>query len=433
MDQTDEVKSMKPFFVMWGGQAISLLGSQLVQFALIWWLTETTRSATVLAMASLVGLLPQVVLGPFVGVLVDRWNRRITMMTADTFVAAATVVLAYLFWIESVQAWHVFLILFVRALAGAFHFPAVMASTTLMVPKKQLTRIQGLNQALNGGLNIASGPLGALLLAVMPMQGILAIDVVTALCAIGSLFFIQVPQPVRGGGRETAVSHLSTSFWADLRAGFRYLRTLPGVLIIVGMAMIIKILLNPAFALVPLLVTNHFGGDALQLGLLESAVGAGLILGGALLSVWGGFKRRIMTMLCGVVGVGMSMLLLGLVPASLFALAIVAVLAVGITISLTDGPLLALLQAVVAPDMQGRVFTLFSSLVSSTAPLGLIIAGPVADMVGVRFWFVAAGIVTIAAGATSFFIPAVMEMERDVTTADIEVEKVDRVAETVIS
>ena len=197
---TKNDKSLKPFFVLWTGQAVSLLGSQLVQFALIWWLTQTTGSATMLALASLAGMLPNVVLGPFVGVLVDRWNRRLTLMAADAVVALATVVLAYLFWADVVQIWHVFVILFMRALGGSFHRPTMQSSTSLMVPEAQLTRIQGLNQALNGGMNIASAPLGALLLGVLPIQGILAIDVVTALFAIVPLFFIAVPQPKKKPG-----------------------------------------------------------------------------------------------------------------------------------------------------------------------------------------------------------------------------------------
>ncbi|MGW8250875.1 MAG: MFS transporter, partial [Anaerolineales bacterium] len=173
-----------PFFTIWGGQAISLFGSQLVQFALIWWLTKSTGSATVLAVASLVGLLPQVVLGPFIGTLVDRWNRRITMMVADSLIAATTLGLALLFWSGRVEIWHIYLLMFIRSTAGGFHWPAMQASTSLMVPKEHLSRVQGLNQMLQGGMNIISAPLGALLLDVLPVEGILFIDIGTAMLAV---------------------------------------------------------------------------------------------------------------------------------------------------------------------------------------------------------------------------------------------------------
>ena len=184
-----------PFFTIWTGQAFSLLGSRLVQFALIWWLTRTTGSATVLATASLVALLPQVILGPVVGALVDRWNRRLVMLVADSVVAIATLLLAFLFWHGSVQIWQVYLLLFARAIGGGFHWPAMTASTSLMVPENNLSRIQGLNQMLQGGMGILAAPLGALLLEILPMQGVLAIDVGTALLAITPLLFIGVSQP----------------------------------------------------------------------------------------------------------------------------------------------------------------------------------------------------------------------------------------------
>lgn len=166
-------KSWKvPFFTIWGGQALSLLGSQLVQFALIWYLTVQTGSATVLATASLVGLIPHVVLGPIVGTLVDRWNRRMIMILADSMIALATVGLVVLFALDYVAIWHIYVLMFIRSVAGGFHGNSMTASTSLMVPKEHLTRIQGINQILTGGLNVVAAPLGALLLEILPIQGL---------------------------------------------------------------------------------------------------------------------------------------------------------------------------------------------------------------------------------------------------------------------
>lgn len=403
-------RPLKPFLILWAGQAVSLLGSNLVQFALIWWLTQETGSATVLAMASLVGMLPQVVLGPFAGVLVDRWNRRWTMFVADTTVALATIVLALLFWTGAVQIWHVYAILFVRSLGGAFHWPAMTASTVLMVPENQLTRVQGLNQMLQGAMTIVAAPLGALLLSLLPVQGVLAIDVVTALFAIVPLLFILVPQPetaVTGDAAPTMVK----SFWADMRDGLRYVLGWPGLLVLMALAMLLNLLLTPAFSLLPLLVTDYFGGDAWSLGVIESAFGVGLVAGGLLLGAWGGFKRRIHTSLLGLIGLGISVLAVGLTPAALFSLAVVAMLMAGLTNSMTNGPIFAIMQATVSPQMQGRVFTLLTSLASMIAPLGLIIAGPVADTIGVQSWYLFGGVVTLLAAVGSAFIPALMHIE----------------------
>jgi DHA3 family macrolide efflux protein-like MFS transporter len=405
-----QTKSWAPkFFTIWSGQALSLLGSQLVQFALIWWLTKTSGSGTVLAVASLFGLVPRVVLGPFVGTLVDRWNRRATMIVADAVAALAIVALAVLFATGKAQFWHLYILMFVRSVAGAFHGNAMMASTSLMVPKEHLARIQGLNQMLWGGMSVFSAPLGALLLELLPLQGILAIDVITAVIAIGPLFFIAVPQPQRV--TMVAVAEGKASFWQDFTSGLKYVWGWPGLLLICLMAMQINFLLNPAFALLPLVVTKHFNGEAIQLATLESLAGIGTIVGGLVLSAWGGFKRRILTAMTGVIGLGLGCLMMGLLPPSAFTLAVVAMFVVGFVNPITNGPLLAAVQAAVAPDMQGRVFSLISSLAAATSPIGLLIAGPVSDWLGPQAWFIVGGIVTLLTGIIAFFVPAVMRFE----------------------
>ncbi len=399
-----------PFFTIWIGQAFSLLGSQLVQFALVWWLTRTTGSATVLATATLVALLPQVLLGPLAGALVDRWNRRLVMIVADTSIALATIGLALLFWSGSIQVWHVYVLMFIRSLAGAFHWPAMQASTSLMVPKEHLSRIQGLNQMLQGGMNILAAPLGALLLEVLPMQGVLAIDVVTALLAVLPLLFIAVPQPQRSAEAQPHAS--KPSVWQDLKAGFRYVWSWPGMVMILVMAAVINLLITPAFSLMPILITRYFGGQAMQLAWMESAWGIGMFLGGLILSAWGGFRRRVVTSLLGLILMGAGLLGIGLAPASAFGLAVACAFFAGVMNPIVNGPLFAILQSVVEPEMQGRVFTLIMSVSAAMTPLGLIIAGPLVDVLGPNAWFVIGGIVTILMGAAAFFVPAIMRIEQ---------------------
>ena len=400
------------FFTIWGGQALSILGSQLVQFALIWHLTVTTGSATVLATASLVGMLPGVILGPLVGTLVDRWNRRQIMLLADSLIALATLGLAILFALDAVLIWHIYAVMFIRSLAGGFHGNAMTASTSLMVPVEQLTRIQGINQILNGGLNVVAAPLGALLLEVLPLQGILAIDIVTALLAILPLCFIQIPQPERLERRATqAQGETEATVWQDFQAGCRYMLGWPGLLIIGLMTVGINFTIIPAFSLLPLLVKDYFGGSAIQLGWIESAMGVGIIGGGALLGVWGGFERKILTSMLGLIGLGAGTLILALAPAWALPLAIGGALLVGVMNSLTMGPFLAVIQSTVEPDMQARIFSLMSSIGGGMAPIGLMIAGPVADRVGLQTWFWLGGTLCVVMGVAGLFIPAVMNIE----------------------
>jgi MFS transporter, DHA3 family, macrolide efflux protein len=396
------------FFTIWTGQAFSLLGSQIVQFALIWWLTRTTGSATVLAMASLVGLLPQVLLGPLAGTLVDRWNRKITMMAADGLVALATLALAVLFFTGLVEIWHVFVLMFIRSMAGSFHWPAMQASTSLMVPKVHLARIQGMNQTLNGGMNIAAAPLGALLIELLPMQGVLAVDIGTATIAILSLFFFTIPQPVRAAAGGIAAK---TSVWQDFRAGLAYTRGWPGLMIIMGMAALINLVVNPGFVLMPILVTGHFNGEAFQLAWMQSSFGIGMVAGGLLLSAWGGFKRKVITSMLGLLGMASGLIAIGVMPASGYYPALGAMLMLGLSNPIVNGPLFAALQACVAPEMQGRVFTLTMSAAAAMMPLGLVIAGPLADAFGVQTWFILGGVVTASMAIAGLFIPAVLNFE----------------------
>ena len=396
------------FFTIWGGQALSLFGSALVQFALIWWLTQESGSATVLAIATLVGMLPQIVIGPFAGALVDRWNRRLIMIFADATIAIVSLLLAYLFATGTVQIWHIYAVMAVRALGGAFHYPAMAASTPLMVPNEQLTRINGLNQALQGVNSLVAPPVGALLLAILPTQGILLIDVGTALLAILPLLFLSVPQPQR---HEEEQPEVKPSLLNDVRNGFAYIRTIPGFTAIISMALFLNFLLVPTTALVPLLVTKHFEKGAIELGLLESAMGIGIIIGGILLSIWGGFKKKIATSLTGIIGLGIGVMLVGIAPADLFILAIAGNITLGFMIPMANGPIGALLQSIVRPDMQGRVMSLVNSGATAISPLGLLIAGPFSDWLGIRVWFWAGGILCVMIAIAAFFRPVIMNVE----------------------
>ncbi len=398
-----------PFFTIWTGQAFSLIGSRVAQFALVWWLTKLTGSATVLATATMVALIPQIFLGPIAGAYVDRWNRRIVMIVADGMIALASLWLAYVFWTDAMQVWHVYVIMLVRSVGGSFHWPAMQASTSLMVPDKHLTRVAGLNQTMNGVLNIVGPPLGALLMEVLPLYGVMLVDVGTAALAIGPLFSVPVPQPTRAD--EGAAQ--KPSIWTDIREGLCYIRGWPGLVVLIGAAMVFKIALTPAFSLLPLLVTEHFNGSAAQLSLLEAVAGVGIVVGGLVLSAWGGFRRKIYTTMMGMVILGLGFVVLGLTPGGWFWMALASIFVVGLMIPLIDGPIMAILQGTVAPEMQGRVFTLMGSLLSMTSPFGLAVAGPVTDWLGIQVWYVTTGVLCGAIGLISFFVPAIVNIEQN--------------------
>ena len=281
----------------------------------------------------------------------------------------------------------------------------------LLVPKEQLARLQGFNQALYGGMSIISAPLGAYLLAIMPMQGMLGVDVATALLAIFILLLIQIPQPERSAGTKA-------TFWQDFAAGFHYIIAWRGLVILLGMVMIINFFYSAAEPLTPLLITRHFEGDAQNLGWWLSSFAIGTILGGLLLGAWGGFKRKIVTAQAGLMLMGASTAIVGIVPSQLFWAGLAVNTVVGFLLPIINGSFGATLQAAIKPEMQGRVFAFIFSAAMLVSPLSLMIAGPFADAFGIQPWFLIAGTSCMAMGMLGFFSSAVMDMESNNTKRD---------------
>ena len=393
--------SMRPFWLLWSGQALSLLGSQAVQFALIWWLTDLTRSAAVLALASLVGLLPPVLFGPFIGVLVDRWDRRRVMLAADSASAAASAVLALLFAAGRAGVPAVMAILTVRAFAAAFHGPALLASTSLMVPERELVRIQGLQQSVHGLAAILSPPLGALLIATLSMEWVVGVDVMTALPAVVSLLLVAVPRPDSsahpGGVRGVLVS---------MREGLVYLRARRAWMLLLVLAAVVNLCLVPAFSLLPLLVRGELGLGAGQLGWIEMGFGVGTILGGIGLGLLTAVRPKLLPALGGMLILSGGTIALGFAPAGSLLLPLLAAAAVGAAAALVNGPIHAIFQATVRPEFQGRVLTLVGSVAGLATPLGLFLAAPVAEALGVRAWYFIGGGIALIVAAGAVFSPA---------------------------
>jgi DHA3 family macrolide efflux protein-like MFS transporter len=407
---------MASFLVMFSGQAFSLFGSRLVQFALVWYLTEQTKSPTVLATASIAALLPQVFIGPFAGALVDRWNRKTVMMIADTLVALSVLFLALIFRTGSIQVWHIYAVMMFRAAGGAFQWPAMQASTSMMVPKEHLSRVAGLNQSLNGLVSISAPPVGALLLELISIEWILTIDVATAILAVGPLLFITVPQPDHKAGSATGVL-------GDMKEGFTWILSQKGLLIIMLMSLCINLFTTPTFTMLPLLITEVLQGGAIELAWIQSANGLGMIIGGIVLGVWGGFKSKVNTAFSGLLMASVGLLLFSQTPPNMLWMGVASIFIFGFMNSIANSSFFSLLQAMIPHEMQGRVFTLIISTSVAVSPLGLAIAGPVVKVTGLRFWFVISGIAFMFGSGVGFLVPQVRKLEEAWETALAEEAK----------
>lgn len=304
------------------------------------------------------------------------------MIVADFSVAISTAFLAVLFLLRIVQPWHVFVILAVRTTGGTVHNSAMLASTSLMVPKDQLHRIAGMNQALAGAIEVAGPILGAVLVELVPIEYILAIDITTAGVAILALVSIVIPrikpETVKKGQGLTR----------QAVQGFRYLIVRKGLGLLFLYIAMVRLFAIPAWRFLPLLVTQHFRGSAIHLGLITSAFGSGVLLGGLLLTAWHGFPRRVFTSWVGLTGCGISFLLVGSANSNTYWLALLACGFFGIMFSIYMAPISAIIHTTVPKEIQGRVFALFNTAKTITTPLGLVLSGFVASIAGIRILFV---------------------------------------------
>ena len=274
----------KTFAIIWSGQFLSVLSSSIVGYAVIFWLSIETRSAEVLALAAICGMLPQSVLGIFVGPYVDRWNRKRTMIASDSFIALCTLLLALLFWLGVARTWHIYLLLACRSAGSAFHRPAMQASIPLLAPRSQLTRIAGINQVISAVSDIAGPALGALLISLTGMGTILMLDVAGALFACTTLQLVRIPEPER--------PERTPDLRREFREGFSAIFAVRGMAWFIGLAIAVLFFIMPVGVLFPLMTLEHFGGGTYEMSLVEIVWGAGALAGGALMGVRNHHRNR---------------------------------------------------------------------------------------------------------------------------------------------
>lgn len=390
MEEKPKNRWKRDFFLLYTGQAASLLTSNAVQFSLIWWLQSRTGSAQVLAMASIVGLLPTALLGPVAGVWADRVSRKKMMLAADAFIALCTLLLALSFLAGAPQIWEIYLVLFLRAVGSAFHTPAMQAAIPLLVPERELVRAGGLGQLVSSACALLGPALGAVLIAGLPVWAVLLSDVGGAGCAIATL----VPLHFRKLPPGSEKSRL----WYELREGWQELSGSPLLWAASVPAFLAVLIYLPVSSLFPLMVGQHFGGDAYHAGAAECAYAAGAILSSVTLGALGAGKKRWRLFSLSLCLMGISVFFSGLLPKEgILAFIGLAVLIGGAGNGFTV-LYMATLQEKASPKKLGRVIAMANSVMALGAPLGLLVAGPGAQRLGVAWWFVLSGLVLILIG-----------------------------------
>ncbi|MBU1050851.1 MFS transporter [Candidatus Bipolaricaulota bacterium] len=395
------------FFSIWAGQTASSFGTDVAQFALVWWITKLTGSAMVLATATAAALVPTILLSPFAGVYVDRHSRRLIMIVSDAFIALVSLWLAYLFWTDTMQIGHVYVVVIARALGSAFYRPASGASVTLLVPKEHYGRISGMDQTRSGVLTVAGPLLGALAIAWFPLHHVMLFDFGTAAFAIAPLLFFTIPQPA------VEPSAARASFWQDFVSGLQYVVQWRALMLLVSLVAVANVMLFSSMSLMPLLVFKGFGGEARMLGWFQSASGFGMIAGGLALGIWGGPRRKIPAFLACVTGVGAALLFPAWAPTSLWPIAVGSLGLLGVMFSIAQGNFTAATRGLVDPVKQGRFYALLGSLLQSLEPPGILVAGAVADVAGIRAWFAICGVVLVLTGGIGFLSSPLRRIEQE--------------------
>ncbi len=396
----------KVFAIIWTGQLFSTLSSAIVGYAVVFWLSVETKSAEVLAFATIAALLPQLMLGPFTGVYIDRWNRRRIMITADLFIAACSLVMAFLFMRGNVPNSVVYLLLALRSAGAAFHLPAMQASVPLLAPESELMRINGINQVIQSVSTIAGPALAALFISLLDMTWVLMTDVFGAVIAIISLLLVHIPDPPK---KENAPEpHLLR----EIHEGLKEIYKRPGILWLFIIIVLQIFFIMPVAALFPLMTINQFSGGTYQMSIVEIGWGLGTLTGGALLGIKNYRMNRITIINLTYVLLGLTFALSGMLPPSGFWIFVSLTFFGGISMAVYSGVFMTVMQTTIDPAALGRVFSIYGSLTMLPSMIGLLQTGFIADSIGVPNAFIISGSMIVILGIGSFFIPAIKEMIR---------------------
>lgn len=396
----------RTFAIIWTGQFFSALSSSIAGYAVVFWLSLKTESAEVLAFAMIAALLPQIICGPFTGVFVDRWNRKRTMIVADSFIAFCTAILCLMFYFERVEIWEIYLLLCMRSIGSAFHTPAMQASVPLLAPESQLMRIAGVNQMIHAISNIAGPALAAFLIAILDMTYVLMSDIVGAVIACVSLLFVVIPNPEKKEEKRNVMK--------ELKEGLVAIFAQRGLGILLLFDILVMFFIIPVSALFPLMTIKYFMGDTFQMSIVEIAWGMGSLLGGAIIGT-----RKIKTankvVLIIIMNaiIGLTFLFSGMLPTSGFIWFAALTGIGGVAGAIWNGAFVVILQTKIENSLLGRVFATYDSLVLLPSIPGLLATGFIAEKIGLSAAFILSGAAIFLAGVALCFIPSVLSLGKD--------------------
>lgn len=372
-------------------QTISLFGSMLVQYAIMWHITLKTQSGSMMTISIICGFLPTFFLSPFAGVWADRYNRKMLIILSDSLIAIATLILAILFFKGYNAIWMLFIASAVRAVGSGIQTPAIGAFLPQIVPEDKLTKVNATNGSIQSLVMLISPMLSGALLTKASIEAIFFIDVITAAIAILILIlFLHVPSHAK------ALNEQTTSYFTDMKEGFNYIKNHGYVKRFFLFCAVFNILVSPAAFLTPLQVTRTFGNEVWRLTAIEITFSIGMMLGGIVMVSWGGFKNRIHTMILSSFFIGVCTVALGVITNFWVYISFMALF--GVIIPVFNTPSTVLLQEKVEEDFLGRVFSVLGMISSIMMPLGMLVFGPLSDIIRIEWLLRGTGILLFIQG-----------------------------------
>jgi len=393
MEKTDNWRT--PFFTLYIGQAFSLLSSSAVQFAIIWWITIKTGSAVSLTISSVVGLLPQVLIGPFAGVIIDRYRRKTVMIMADLAVALSSLILGISFILGKPSMAFIYIILFLRAMGETFHKPALQAAIPQLVPREELTRAGGLGQLVSALCSMAGPMLGALLINAVPMHYIMLVDIGGAILAVLALTTVIVP----GHAGQTTIR---AGIFREMKEGFMAIRKNKALIRATIPVFLTSLVFMPLGSLLPLMVKQYFLGGALQGGIVQTLFSIGMVASAIVFGLFGQSKRPFAMISLSSFLLGLCSIAGGMLSPKAFRAFCIVVFVIGTTGMMGHIPYMAYIQKSVAAENLGKVISTVTSIISIGIPLGMFMAGPIAEQVGVGTWMIGVGMILALTGSLSY-------------------------------
>lgn len=369
-------------------QSLSLIGTALVQYALMWHVALETKSGLVMTLFVICGFLPTFLLAPFAGVWADRYDRKRLIVLSDGLIALITLALAVVFMRGDRSLWLIMAASALRAVGSAIQGPAVGAILPQFVPEEHLTKVNGINGTLQSAITLASPILAGVLVTVWPLHRVFFIDLVTAVVAILILqFFLQVDT------HQKALAPQTTTYLEDMKEGLRYIRSHKYLIPFFLCIGFLLLLISPAAFLTPIQVARSFGEEVWRLTAIEVVFSVGMMLGGAWISVWGGFTNRMYTLAFSIVIMAACTLGLGLTGLFWLYLAFMGIF--GVALPFFNTPSAVFLQEQVEEDFLGRVFSFNTMLFTSVMPLGMLLFGPLAEVIAIETLLIITGILML--------------------------------------